>query len=478
VRWTRVRITANSIAFVLGRCVGVVASLVAASLVVRALGAAKYGAFSYALNFVLILQFFTDFGLTQTAVRELATGIHPEKAVLGVLLRARMALGLLAAGGLVAFAVLSGLDPQIRATVAVSAVLLCIGPLGGMAALFQARLMGAANALVQAAQPLIWLAIAAVALNHTRSPVGLMVAYVAAAAGSVLVIISVAAIAGGVRIRELSWSWTLFANIAREGLLFGLAGMFVTIYYRIDSILLFHLAGPSAVGVYSAAYRLLDQVQVVPQAVMASLFPVLAYELTRDRKRFVRLIQGGFDVLVVLGLPLAVGVLLLAAPIIRFLFGPDFAASATVLRVLAPTIVSIFVGYVAGYLVLVARAQREYLLIVGAGALLNVALNVVLIPVYGPVGAAVATLCTEFPVMASTLVLVLRRLEVRLDLRRGWRAASATLLMALGLYLVPVENVFVAAAWGGFLYMAAAAALGIMNVRDLVAWRTRGEADA
>ncbi len=90
-----------------------------------------------------------------------------------------------------------------------------------------------------------------------------------------------------------------------------------------------------------------------------------------------------------------------------------------------PVVIAIFLGYLAGALVPAINLLKIWTVIVFAGAAFSVVINLILIPPFGADGAAVATVATEFPVMAATLIVAVRRAGLRLPMRRVWLMAAA-----------------------------------------------------
>jgi O-antigen/teichoic acid export membrane protein len=111
------------------------------------------------------------------------------------------------------------------------------------------------------------------------------------------------------------------------------------------------------------------------------------------------------------------------------LFGAEFAEAAPALPILLAAFVSISFGYLAGHLVVVLELQRRFLRYAATALVLNVVLNVILIPRYGFMAAAWTTLATELTVMSLTMRAVLRGLGMRPALGRLARIAAAAAAM-------------------------------------------------
>lgn len=151
------------------------------------------------------------------------------------------------------------------------------------------------------------------------------------------------------------------------------------------------------------------------------------------------------------------------------------------LTILIAAFIPICVGNVAGNMVVAMDLQRRYLWLAALGLVLNVALNVVLIPEYGIEAAAWVTLATEVVVVAFATAMVLRRMEMRLSLRRlglALAAATAAALAVWGLRQAGAGAIVLILAMAA-LYPALLVALRALDVAQLKRLiRTRGEAAA
>ena len=200
-------------------------------------------------------------------------------------------------------------------------------------------------------------------------------------------------------------------------------------YYRIDSVLIFEIKGAHEAGIYGAAYRFLDPIQFVPVSVLAAVFPVMAAVHDQDPERVRRLVQRAGDYLLIAAAGVLGGTVALSAPIVDLLLGPDYEASATVLPILMFAFVFISLGYLSGYLTTIVGKRWLLVGFAAGGAVLNIVLNIILIPPYGAVGSAWATVFTEAAVNGLALWAVFKALHFRPAVGRAARTVVAAALM-------------------------------------------------
>jgi len=261
----------------------------------------------------------------------------------------------------------------------------------------------------------------------------------------------------------------VWRDLARIGIPVGIAGLLVTAYVKLDQVLLFALAGPEDAGLYGAVYRILDQAQFIPIALMTTLFPMIAAAWPVDRDRVRRLSQLIVEYLVMFSLPVLGFTIVASEPLVLLLFGEEFAEADRALPILMGAFVVICFGYLAGHLVIVLELQRLFLRNAAIALVFNVVANLILIPPYGFVAAAWVTLATEVMVTAMTLVPQLRMLELRLRAGRFLRVLASALAMTLGVLALrsggaPLGVLVIAA---GLAYPAALAVTGALRPSDV-----------
>jgi PST family polysaccharide transporter len=178
-----------------------------------------------------------------------------------------------------------------------------------------------------------------------------------------------------------------------------LSGLAIMVYMRIDQIMLGQMLGDEAVGIYSAAVRISEVWYFVPMAIVASVFPSIIEAKKKSEALYYQRLQWLYDVMVVLALSVAVPMTFLSDWAVSLLFGQAYEQAGAVLAIHIWTAVFVGLSFSSGrwfinegYTLL---ALKRNLL----GLVVNVILNTYLIPLYGPKGAALATLLSYF--MAS-----------------------------------------------------------------------------
>jgi O-antigen/teichoic acid export membrane protein len=170
-----------------------------------------------------------------------------------------------------------------------------------------------------------------------------------------------------------------------------LSAFAVTIYMKIDQIMLGEMIGDEAVGIYAAATRISEVWYFIPMAIVTSVFPAILETKKHSEAHYYARLQKLYDLMVVISVPVALLMMFLSAPIVNLLFGAAYQSSSVILAIHIWGSIFVFLGVASDKWFNAENYQILSLQKTVLGALSNVALNLWLIPVYGEVGAAWAT---------------------------------------------------------------------------------------
>lgn len=197
--------------------------------------------------------------------------------------------------------------------------------------------------------------------------------------------------------RRASGSWIAPAVTRRWLRWFGarapwlfFSGLAEIVYLRIDIVMLERLRGVGETGIYAVAARLSEIWYALPVMLAAALYPAL-WARRGDDAAYVRGLQAALDAMAAMALLLALVVQVAAGPLVTLLFGVAYAAAAPVLALHIWAGVFVFMRAVLSRWLLAEDLMRLSLLTHAGGAILNVGVNLLLIPRYGAIGAAWAT---------------------------------------------------------------------------------------
>lgn len=408
---------------IVGQVMNLALGVVVTLLIVRTLGATRFGEWSTIFAVSQLVGYFASLGLAGVTVRFVAAEPAREADWVGgyATLTAALTLPVMAVY-IIAMQIISR-SYEMR----VASLILAVGYLGGVlstfSTIFRMRVRNDISIAFVSANSVLWAGAVIVITGHHGGMIPLAFAFV-----SVLLLIqgSQAVLAMRMATVRLRGSRAMWPAIMRVGFAVGAGTLLTLAYARIDQVLVFELAPHrDEAGIYAAVYRILDTAAFIPIAVMTTLFPIISAAYPGNLPRVRRLVQLVIDYLAVFSLPILAFSIVAAKPLLHLLFGPPFEQGANALPVLMAAYVVICFGYVSGNLVITTDLQRRYINYAIVGLVVNVSFNVVLIPIYGYIAAAWITLLTNLVVIVPAMRSVLRRLDTRIVPWRLLRTAAA-----------------------------------------------------
>lgn len=177
-----------------------------------------------------------------------------------------------------------------------------------------------------------------------------------------------------------------------------ISGIMVSVYMRIDLIMLSEILGKKGVaasGAYATVVMFSEALNFVPVVIVSSLFPAILNARRDDPTRYKKRLQNLFDLMVWLSLAFAIFISI-ASPLIYKFFKPEFAAAAPVLAVHVWGSLFVFLGVASSQFLITEGYNKLTFTRTGVGAIINIALNFLLIPKMGMMGTAIATVIAYF----------------------------------------------------------------------------------
>jgi PST family polysaccharide transporter len=196
----------------------------------------------------------------------------------------------------------------------------------------------------------------------------------------------------GQRLRQLRVRLLRATTLLKDSWPLMLSGIAIVIYMKIDQIMLGQMVGDEAVGIYSAATRISEVWYFIPMAIVASVFPSILEVKKRSEEQYYARLQKLYDLMVVVSVAVALPMTFLSTPVVVLLFGDAYLAAGTVLALHIWAAVFVFLGVASCKWFLAENRQLLSLQRTVLGAVVNVGLNLWLIPVHGAIGAALATI--------------------------------------------------------------------------------------
>lgn len=180
------------------------------------------------------------------------------------------------------------------------------------------------------------------------------------------------------------------------------------IYFRIDMMMLEVMKGEKAVGIYSASYKLIEFLSIIPGTVTIAALPGLTADYSANIEGFRASFFKTLTVLGIGGAAIGLFLYLFSKQVVLLLYGPLFSDSVLSLNILSGVIFFLFVNGYLAYVTIATNNDKAVALIIVISTILNVLLNFYLIPRYSHVGAALSTLISEVFMLLCYIVLFIK----------------------------------------------------------------------
>jgi PST family polysaccharide transporter len=370
---------------------------VASFWIARALGPAQFGMLNFASAFMAIMLAVADMGMDVPVVLRLTSTPNPG-ALMGTVLTIRVGASVLAF--LLAVALAFGLKHDDRTALTTTLIVsLCILAYSANALdlWFKAHTSARAPALARTVATLLAvcakvvclvLGLGVIALSWTSvleailAAIGLWWAFRGSIAGSAHA--------------ALSFDAALLHRLVRESGPYFFSSVAVLLYMKVDVVLLGYLSTNTQTGVYSLAQKLSEVIYVVPVVLIASAYPTLARRFLDGGAGGLHAEQMLFDLAVGGAIAAVLASVALARPLIQGIFGPAYESAIHIFYLHSLSCIAIAMNEARHRWLAAVSLQRYAPSVTAIGLLINVAMNLALIPRLGARGAAIATVVSYF----------------------------------------------------------------------------------
>ncbi len=397
-------------------------ALIVGMISARYLGPSNYGLISYAASLVTFAVPLAQLGLRGVLVEEIVSNPEREGKTLGTALGMSLVSSLFCVLGIAAFvSVANAGEPVTLAVCLLSSVSLVFQMTEMIQYWYQAKLLSQYTSIISLAA-YTTVSLYKVFLLVTQKSIY----WFAVATAFDYAIISLALLLLYRRLgtQKLSFSIELMGKLFSRSKYYILSGMMVVIFSQTDRVMLKMMMGDAENGYYTAAAGCAGIAGFVFQAIVDSFRPVIFRCKKTDTAGYERNLSRLYGIILYLGLAQSLGIMLLSGFLVRLMYGDAYLAAVPVLQILTWYTCFSYLGSVRNIWMLAEEKQRYLWILNLSGAVLNVLVNWILIPVMGAAGAALATvttqgftnlvLCFVVKPIRPTLRLMLRGLDPRL----------------------------------------------------------------
>jgi O-antigen/teichoic acid export membrane protein len=431
--------------------------------VVRRLGDSHFGQYSTVLAFVGLFQIFAELGMSQYVMREIAQDRTKTQSLFWNLVALRLLLAILGIIGITLGAVAVGYTSELVLGIFIYTCSFLLAAFHAplttvLTANERLDYVTGLNILGQ----LIFVSLGSVFLFSGRGFISLIIANLISfplQIGLAIWIIRRHHMATlSLQIEPRTWS-----RLIRAGLPFGIISLMLSIAFSIDTVMLSMYRPDYEVGWYNVAYNLVFSLMFFVSGFNEAIVPSLSRTYVKDPVQVERWYHRSVKFIVIFSLPIAVGGLLTAFPLIRFLYTGEFLSSAQALQVLIWDVPLIMFASFCGRMTTIISAERAAARVYAINTAANVILNWYAIPRFGFIGASVVTVITDL-ISALQFYFLLRHKLNLPDMKSVFvRVAIASALMGVAVRLAGNLSLFMLTGLGGLVYGGLALALRLVD---------------
>lgn len=373
------------------RVIRMVVSLFVGIYVIRFLGPERFGILSYVLSFVLLFSPLLHLGHREIIVLDLVKSPEKRDLILGSAILLRLGGSVLLLGGVSVGIQFVENDQQTLLMIVIISVGIMFQSWELVDYYFQSQVQSKYTVWAQTIQ-LIVVSLCKLSLIFWQASlfwfvIVFSIEYVILA---ILYLIMYIWRVGWFPIRRCNLKYT--QKLLKNSLPLLFSTMAIMIYMKIDQIMLKELVGPASVGIYSAAVKLCEVWYQFPVLIAGSYYPVIIAAKASNSELYYSYLQKLYSFLIWGAIAIAIPTTIFSDWIIHNLYGNEFAKSVVILQIYAWASVFVFMGVANHKWLLIENCQKYILLTTLLGMVINIVCNMILIPLYGASGAAVASL--------------------------------------------------------------------------------------
>ncbi|WP_128083661.1 flippase [Paenibacillus sp. DMB5] len=396
---TAKKVLANSTWLISDKVFNLVIGVFVTALVARYFGPEQYGQFNYALAIVSLFTVLSTLGLEILSVKTIIDKQYEEGTILCTSFLLRITGGLFLT--LVSWFVIWILEPRnvyLQVIVLIMSFSMVLRAFEVIEYWIQAHQKSKISSLIRIVVSAITALLKILLVCFGGDLVLFSTIYTIDIA-----IISVALIFAYIKYREertsLKFSFKYAKEILSQSWYLVLSGLMVSLYMRIDQIMLgTMLPNKDQLGIFSAAVRIAEMWYFVPMAIIVSLRPVIMKDKKIDNEKYINSVQKLYNIVTWTCLIFGFIILFSSKIIINILYGKEYTEASGVLSISIWAGIFAMLGSARGVWLVSEGLQKYSLAYISVGCFVNISLNYFLIPSLGGYGAAIATLASQFTV--------------------------------------------------------------------------------
>ncbi|MBI2634129.1 flippase [Candidatus Peregrinibacteria bacterium] len=444
------KILSNTVSQIIGKFLVAILGLSVIKITTQYLGAKGYGDYNQVYEFLAFFGIAADLGLFTIAVREMSHREEDIPKIIGNILSLRTILVFIT----MALAVIAAfLNPKYGNTkvplgVAIASISTFLTILNGTTtSVLQAKLKMHISSITTVIGKVVSIGAMLYIVFFgfpDDSETGFYMLLFAGVLGNFIMVIATDHYVRKITPLDFRFDFDFWKSVLVKSVPYGLALILNTIYFRIDSLFIYNIRGQEEAGIYGMAMKMLEQFSILPLYFMNSVLPVLTKAIREKNQKYRDIISYSFDFLAAMSVPMVVGGVILAFPIVFIFSTPEFLSrinegfygSDIAFQILIFALLCQFLNVLFSFILIAVNKQAKLLYVSGIAVAVKIVSNIIFVPEYGFRGAAVTSVITEFIILAGVFLFAKKYLSFSVNFKNFIKIIFSALVMGAAIYLL------------------------------------------
>ncbi len=445
------KVAHNTAYQLIGKITSTLLGLVAIAMMTRYLGVEKFGWYITTMAFLQFIGILIDFGLIPVTAQMMSEPDHDKDKLFKNLLGFRFVTAILFLGIAPLFALLFPYPTEVKMAIGFTTIaFLGIAMNQVLIGFYQTKLKMHIQAIGENVGRIVLVVGLWLVVHNQASFLTVMWVVVLNSLAYTIVLWL-----GAKKYTSISFGfdWVIWKSIMKKMWPIAISIVFNVVYLKGDTLLLSIFRTQAEVGIYGAAYRVIDILSQTAMMIMGVMLPLLAFNWSRNLKNeFKKYFQMSFDTMMLLAVPMMVGTIVLANKIVLFIFEKEFIASVLPLQILSLAVFGLYLGAVFGHTAVAINKQKQTMWIYISDAIITLVGYLIFIPMYGMYGAAGMTVFSELYAGILLFFTVRYYTGETLQFKTLGKIIFASLVMGATLWFLPQLNIILLVLLGILVY--------------------------
>ncbi len=496
------KILSNTVAQLGGKLVTAILGLAVVKIGTNYLSIEGYGEYVLVYEFLTFFGIAADLGLFTIAVQQMAKDEKNIPKIIGNILSLRtiLVIGTLLLAIGISFSIPSYQDTRIPLGVTIASLTVFFTILNGtITSVLQTKLkmeIASLTTILGKVISVLFMVYIVFWGFPTDTTMGFYMLMAAGVVGNFVMLITTHHFVRKITPLEYRFDFDIWRSVFKKSLPYGIALILNAIYFKMDAVLISLMRGQKELGIYGVPMKILEQFVIIPLYFMNAVLPVLTKaikneeEVPKEEKskegylpKYQEIISHSFNFLSVMAVPLVVGGIILAYPIIFIISSPEFLSrlsegfigSDIALQIVLIALLFQFVNVLFVFILIAIEKQVKLLYINSVGVIFNLVTNLIFIPIYGFIAAAVTTVISEMIILVGSYMVAKKHLNFsikfgklfRIILSAGFMGVTVKILHLPTYNLMQNWNIILLVAIGAIVYTIMLFLTGVVDKKML-----------